>query len=105
MSTWITLRHAASLPEWHLEAPRPGDKPGVVYTACGQAWEPTLNVPIERRGDDDSIQRALRCPVCQTMYLDNPDHGWRPWSSREDRRSLPHDEPNEGKVDEGEPPD
>jgi hypothetical protein len=55
MSTWVTQRRAASLPEWHLEADRPGDKPTDVWTACGQAWVPTRDVPIERRADDDSI--------------------------------------------------
>jgi hypothetical protein len=86
MSTWVTQRQAGSPVEWHLEAARPGDKPGVVYTACGQAWEPTLDVPTERRGDDDSIQKALRCAACQAIYLDDPDHGWRPWTKREGRR-------------------
>ena len=82
MSTWVTLRPADSPPEWHLEGARPGDKPGVVYTACGQVWETTRDVPIERRGDDDSIQRAVRCPECQAIYLEQPDHSWRPWSPR-----------------------
>lgn len=86
MSTWVTLRGPDSPPEWHLEAARPGDKPGVVYTACGQTWDASVEVPIERRGGDASIQRALRCPDCQAIYLEQPDQGWRPWSPRDDQR-------------------
>jgi hypothetical protein len=57
----------------------------VVYTSCGQVWETSRTDPIERRGDDDSIQKALKCPDCQAIFVDKPDHGWRPWSSRGDR--------------------
>jgi len=92
MSTWVTQRRAGSLPEWHLEAARPGDKPADVWTACGQTWEPTREAPVERRGDDDSIEEALRCPDCQAIYLDDPDHGWRPWSSRPSAEGLEKDE-------------
>jgi hypothetical protein len=66
-STWVTQRRADSPPEWHIEVPRPRVREGIVATACGQVWGISMTVPVERRGDVESIRRADRCPACQAL--------------------------------------
>jgi hypothetical protein len=75
-STWVTQRRAPSLPEWHIEAPRPQVRQGILATACGQVWGISMTVSVERRGDVESIRRAVRCAACQD--IDAAQTGQRP---------------------------
>jgi hypothetical protein len=73
LNTWVTQRGTVSPSEWHIEDTRRGDPAGIVYTACGKAWDMSVDAPVERRGDVDSIRRALRCLTCQTIEAARAD--------------------------------